>query len=656
MAPVYRPFGSLIVLGEVFTDDLGHLFRAGEVGDGGVGAILWLRILDGRGLPAAAILEAFPVARAVAEAVSSGYLPPDPRFLEDGGVAAIAWPHEPGQPLNRVLARARDEAFPMQPDNALLITDKLAVALSASLAVEVRGQALSHGFLHPGLVHISLDGEAVVAGFGLGDALLDALEDPAAVRGVRPYLAPEVLASRSPSKRGDVYSLGAVLFHLLTGTALPTAVDERPAALDAALLADTGDPLPEDIRTLLGRALAPAAGQRFSSAVDLRSQLERLIYGGVYSPTTFNLALFMDRLFRDEIEAEEIALAEERALDPTPYLAPPPEPEAAPEAVAAAPAPPGRSRPRRFAIAGAALAVAVVAAGLWWLWGSRTPQATPNPTPTAEEIAARRQAQEDRLTTLTQELVKQMMAEREEEIRRELIARQTRIDELQRRLAASERRAAQDAAASRQEAEVQQALKRELAAAEEAQRVQQEELEAERQEAVRASNQEAVQEQDGQAPEEASSTAAGTAQPEGVPAVAGEIGGPAVGIAAPELVPTAIPPTPVPSPAPATVRPGDFVPPDGVDAAPVVIKTQPLEWPRSAMRSQGRGVVVVQVTVNPSGGVDEVSVLRADHTGHGIPEAAAAAAAGYRFKPGVKDGVPVTTHAFITWRYDFTER
>ena len=655
MAPVYRPFGSLIVLGEVFADELGHLFRAGEVAGSGVGAVLWLRILDGRGLPAAAIREAFPVARAVAAAVSSGYLPPEPRFIEDDGVPAIGWPHEPGQPLNRVLARSRDEAFPMQPDNALLIVDKIAVALSASLAVEVRGQALSHGFLHPGLVHISLDGETVVAGFGLGDALLDALADPAAVRGARPYLAPEVLANRSPSKRGDVYSLGAILFHLLTGTALPTAVDERPAALDAARLADTGDALPKDIRGLLGRALAPAAGERFSSAVDLRSELERLIYGGVYSPTTFNLALFMDRLFRTEIEAEEIALAEERTLDPRPHLAPPPAPETAPEAVAPAPAPPGRSRrPRWFAIAGAALAVALVAGGLWWLWGSRTPEPPPNPTPTAEEITARRQAQEDRLTTLTQELVKQMMAEREEEIRQELIARQTRIDELQRRLAASERRAARDAAASRQEAEVQQALKRELAEAEEAQRAQEEALEAERQEALLASRQEAAQEPGRQLPEGPSATA--MPQPEAVSAVAGGSGGPTAGVAPREPVPTAIPPTPVPSPAPAAVRPGDFVPSDRIDAAPVVIKTQPLEWPRRSMRSQAKGLVVVQVTVNSSGGVDEVSVLRADHTGHGIPEAAVAAAAGYRFKPGVKDGVPVTTHAFITWRYDFTGR
>jgi TonB family protein len=647
MGTTYRAFGSLILLHDVFADDLGHVIRAGSVTEGAIDKILWLRVLDGEGLPGPAIIKAFEIARGVAGTIQSSQLPSDPRFVDHRGVAAVGCEYVPGQPLNRVLARARDEAFPMQADNALLIADKLAIALSASLAVEVRGQALAHGFLHPGLVYLSLDGEAVLTGLGLGEALLDALEDPTAVVGVRPYLAPEVLASRSPSKRGDVYSLGAILFHLLTGTALPAAVGERSAALDAALLADTGEALPADIQTLLVRALAPSPSQRFSSAVDLRAELERLIYGGNYSPTTFNLALFMDRLFRAEIEADETALAKERALDPTPYLESEPEPEPEPEALAPSAPPSRRSSLPWLAVAGAAVVVAVTA--MWWLWDSRSSQPPPIPTPTAEEIAARRQAQEDRLTAMTQEMVKQMMAEREEEIREELIARQTRIEELQRRLVASEKRASQGSGASKSEAEIQQALKREIAAAEQAQREQQEALEAKRkQAALDAERQELQKPTPSPAPPTTRQAATSSA------ATGGAVGKTPVPVEATNA-PTQLPPTPRASPAAARIRVGDFVPAEQVDSPPVVIKTKPLEWPRSALRSQRKGVVVVQVTVNASGGVDEVSILRADDTTHGIPEAAVEAASGYHFKPGIKNGVAVTTHAFITWRYDFTD-
>ena len=154
-----------------------------------------------------------------------------------------------------------------------------------------------------------------MTGFGIGPTLLGALDDPDAAPGVRAYLAPEALADRKPSQRADVYSLGAILFHLLTGTALPVNPDERAAALEAAHVAWDGEGLAQDISAILNRALAPAPGDRFASAGEFRTELDRLIYGGAYSPTTFNLALFMDRLFRAEIEEDELALKHEAEID-----------------------------------------------------------------------------------------------------------------------------------------------------------------------------------------------------------------------------------------------------------------------------------------------------------------------------------------------------
>jgi TonB family protein len=301
-----------------------------------------------------------------------------------------------------------------------------------------------------------------------------------------------------------------------------------------------------------------------------------------------------------------------------------------------------------WAVIGALVVVGVVAAVLWFGRGIIPHQQPAEPTPTAAEIAAQRQAQEDRLRTLTQEMVQTMMAEREEEIREELVARQQRIEELQRRLQQSERRAAQSASAAADEAETQEALKREIEQQEEAQRAQQDALETERQKSLEDAGETAII--------AATGAAAGGQEPaaaEGVPDTAAK---------ASTVVPTASPaPSPTtpplitekPSPAPAF---GAFVDPDEADTLPVVVKSQALEWPRNAARSKGKGVVVVQLTVNAEGGVDDVEVLRADHEGWGIPEAALDAAAGYRFKPGTKDGVAITTHAYVTWRYDFTEQ
>lgn len=659
MAENFDVFGSTIVFKQIFEDDLGHLARAGLIEDGAVDRVVWLRVLDGYGLPTEAIVRALDVAREIGGVVTGSQLPSRPFFFDADSVPALGFDYVAGQPLNRVLTRARDEAFPLQPDNSLLIVEKIALALAAGEAVEYSGEKLAHGFLHPGLIHLSNDGDATVAGFGLGHALLGSLSTPDSVPGVRAYLAPEVLGGAPPSQTGDVYSLGAILFHLLTGTALPVSTGDRSAALDAAHLAWDGEVLPTDIKKILLRSLAPTPSDRYDTASAFRKELDRLLYGGAYSPTTFNLALFMDRLFRAEIEAEELAYEAEReievsmALTPDP-IAPDPEPEpdtpdaepAAPEAV---PPPPSGGRNRGVWAAVAAVAVVGIAAVIFWIGRQSGPQEPPpTPTPTAEEISAQRQAQEDRLRTLTQEMVKEMMVEREEAIREELIARQARIEELQLRLQQSERRAKTSTVAAAKEAETQKELMKEIEEQEKAQRQQEEALETERQEALQSAAREAR-------------LAADDAAAGAVVAVAADTVGAGDGGSAPAPAPTMVPPTPSPRAPEPTERPetvavtvGQFFPPAEADTLPVVIKSQSLEWPRNAARSKGKGVVVVQLTVNATGGVDEVEVLRADHTGWGIPEAAVEAASGYRYKPGTKNGVAITTHAFVTWRYDFT--
>jgi TonB family protein len=99
-----------------------------------------------------------------------------------------------------------------------------------------------------------------------------------------------------------------------------------------------------------------------------------------------------------------------------------------------------------------------------------------------------------------------------------------------------------------------------------------------------------------------------------------------------------------------------FVDPTQVDSPPAVLKKSPVVWPRAAIYSRRQGVVVLQVTVDATGSVETLKVLRADHEGFGIPQAVKDAVRNYRFKPGTKDGVRIKTHYSIVARYDFTGR
>ena len=643
MARAFKVFASYLLFKEVLDDPLGHLYRTGEFDAGGVKRIVWLRVFDRSQVSADDVIAAFDRANSIASVLHSANVAAGVNCVADDGTPALACEYVSSQPLSTVFQRAADEHFPIPVDNALLIVEKIALALSGALAVEVDGGRVVHGFLHPGLIFVTTDGEGVVSGFGFGAQLLALIDDDSSKELVHPYLAPEVLLTRTASRHGDVYSLGAILFHLLSGSALPAHPEKRTQAISTAHLAYEDEPLPEDIKALLLRALADRPEERFSSAPDFKKELARLLYGGAYSPTTFNLALFMDRLFRSEIEIEEADHAEETAVDVKPYLVPVVDPTLEPliEAELGAGSQTGNRRSLWVGIGAAATVVAAAAITVFMM--TRGPDTPPvPPTPTAAEITAQRQAQEEKMRELAQSLVAEMMAEKEEEIRKELLDRQTKIEDLQKKLQASERRAEQGQSTSEDQSRREE-LQQQIADEEEAQRVREAELEAERQRTAEDSRRQAAAHQTATAVIEEESRQAAAATPTSVPPVAAS---------ASALTPAST----TDSNTAAQGKENAVVDLTELDSVPVVIREQEVEWPRAARFSKRKGVVIVQATVDTDGLVEDVTVLRADDDEFGITQAVIDSVMQYRFKPGTKNGVPVKTYATVTKAYRFIVR
>jgi TonB family protein len=456
-----------------------------------------------------------------------------------------------------------------------------------------------------------------------------------------------VLAARTASKQGDVYSLGAILYQLLTGVPLPADPGARAAALAQAELGYDEGPIPADIRAVLDRCLAHRPEDRFSSAADFKKELDKLLYGGAYSPTTFNLALFMDRLFRPEIEAEERERLEESNVDVSAFLTPEPE-----EFVEEAPPAPSKAP---WILAAAAIVVAAAVAGYFLLGGMRGGGVPPTPTP--EEILAQRQAQQRQVETLVQEQVARMMEQREQELRTEFAESQAQIDDLTQQLRAKERelnQGGQGAAAAQREKE---RLERDLAAAEEQKRKKEAALEEERQRLLEEARRRMTEQQQARATAAAEEQDADAAAATPSPALASTQRTPAAEAARTPAPTTA---TPVPT------RPGQqtaavlvensFVDFTEVDTRPEELKRHQVVWPRLAIHSRRKGVVILSATVNASGRVEEVSVLRADDKGFGIPQAAMDAVRRYVYKPATKDGVKVKTTVTVTLAYNFRQR
>ena len=232
--------------------------------------------------------------------------------FEGGKAPFVVCDHIPGRSLAQVLRKTREEQIPLGVDHALSVLQGMAQAI-----LQLHGKGLHHGLLSPNSVWVSYEGSTHLLDAPYA-ALLHGLLPKA------PLLAAELAPYRTASAAGalqqDLFALGAVLYELLTLEALPPAAGIPEALAGATLKAAQEDgPIPQEILDLLNRLLLQ--DEPFASAAAFSSSLEKVLYDGEYSPTTFNMAFFMHTLFREEAETDAQAMKSDQGADFTPFLA-----------------------------------------------------------------------------------------------------------------------------------------------------------------------------------------------------------------------------------------------------------------------------------------------------------------------------------------------
>jgi serine/threonine protein kinase len=210
---------------------LGHFNLLEEIGRGGMGAVF--RAFDPT------------LNREVAIKVLREDLARDPRFLNDflreaRSAAAISHPHivqvyfvgeEEGQYYlvmellkGRSLREVIEKDGPMPEERAL----EIAIEVTEGLRAAYKSQMI-HGDIKPANIFISDDVGAKILDFGLAKLANVEVAPGDGVWGSPHYISPERVGQRAEDFRSDVYSLGATLFHALTGR--PPFDAEKPEEL-----------------------------------------------------------------------------------------------------------------------------------------------------------------------------------------------------------------------------------------------------------------------------------------------------------------------------------------------------------------------------------------------------------------------------------------
>ncbi|HZU53479.1 MAG TPA: hypothetical protein VFF77_06265, partial [Holophagaceae bacterium] len=307
----YTRAGSYLLAAELAKDPFGSLHRAVQTGGAAFDRHVLVRTFSdelfqaGMGTKAADIEKVVPLLGG-SRAFGQGY------HYEGGKTPVCGCDYVPGRSLAQLIDKAQQEQIPFGVDHALSVIQGVAQAV-----VQMHSKGISHGLLSPHSIWVSFEGAAQIVDAPYAQAMKSYLPRATAMQN---WLAPYLQLQGGTPLQQDLFGVGAILYELLTFKKLPVGGDIPSAIAGATLKAAQEDgPAPAEIKGFLTRLLVP--GNPFTAVESFNGELERVLYDGDYSPTTFNMAFFMHTLFREENERDGAAIKAEQADNFTAYTA-----------------------------------------------------------------------------------------------------------------------------------------------------------------------------------------------------------------------------------------------------------------------------------------------------------------------------------------------
>lgn len=314
-------FGKYVLVGEIGVGGMAEVFLAIQTGLQGFLKVVTLK----RVLPHLAthdFIAMFIDEARIAARLEHPNIVKTFEFGEHEGQYYTVMEYLAGEDLGSMMNRAAISKQPVQFNTAAMIVAQLCNGLHfAHELTDTAGRPLGlvHRDINPSNIIVTYAGEVKVIDFGVAKINQSGSKTmTGTIKGKLAYMSPEQILARGIDRRSDIFSLGVVLWELVTGCRLFARESDA-----ATLYAIMNDPIPrarrhrpnvpEELEAIISTALARTPADRYQTAEEMQVALDQFL-GSQPKFDSKSLAAALEGLFGSTRAEAKRSIAATRAL------------------------------------------------------------------------------------------------------------------------------------------------------------------------------------------------------------------------------------------------------------------------------------------------------------------------------------------------------